>query len=231
MADLFDWSTTAASNTTVDGTNIAEGCAAGNLNNGLRSVMALVRNSFATALKTFLNGTAPLPVANGGTASTTAAAARTALGLGSAATGTAPSGAFVGTTDTQTLTNKTLTSPVLTTPTIDGAQVPTIAGTAPLYFNRAAVSFNGTGTVAIRGTGKNVGSITDRGVGKYTANFATALPDANYSAIPTCQNFAGQTAYASIDQAVGQTTTAVGILTIQAGVGPADFDIVNLIVA
>lgn len=85
MADLFDWSTTADSNTTVDGTNIAEACAAGNLNNGLRSVMALVRNSFATALKTFLNGTAPLPIANGGTAATTASAARTALGLGTAA--------------------------------------------------------------------------------------------------------------------------------------------------
>ncbi|MDE2429548.1 MAG: hypothetical protein KGM99_12515 [Burkholderiales bacterium] len=79
MADLFDWSTTPGSNTTVDGVNIAENCAAGNLNNGIRAVMALVRNSFATALETFLNGTAPLPVANGGTASTTAADARTAL--------------------------------------------------------------------------------------------------------------------------------------------------------
>jgi len=80
----------------------------------------------------------------------------------------------------QTLTNKTLTSPTLTTPTIDSAQVPTVSGTAPLYMCRAWVNFNGTGTVAIRASG-NVSSITDNGVGDYTVNFTTAMPDANYS--------------------------------------------------
>jgi hypothetical protein len=42
------------------------------------------------------------------------------------------------------------------------------------------VNFNGTGTVAIRGSG-NVSSITDGGVGLYTVNFTTALVDANYA--------------------------------------------------
>jgi hypothetical protein len=42
------------------------------------------------------------------------------------------------------------------------------------------VNFNGTGTVAIRAAG-NVSSVTDNGVGIYTANFTTAMPDANYS--------------------------------------------------
>jgi hypothetical protein len=46
---------------------------------------------------------------------------------------------------------------------------------------RAWVNFNGTGTVAIRGS-FNVSSITDNGTGDYTINFTTALPDANYSA-------------------------------------------------
>lgn len=45
---------------------------------------------------------------------------------------------------------------------------------------RAWVNFNGTGTVAIRGS-FNVSSITDNGTGLYTVNFTTALPDANYS--------------------------------------------------
>ena len=55
-------------------------------------------------------------------------------------------------------------------------------GSAPIYACRAWVNFNGTGTVAIRASG-NVSSITDNGVGDYTVNFTTAMPDANYSAV------------------------------------------------
>jgi hypothetical protein len=51
---------------------------------------------------------------------------------------------------------------------------------ATAYGCRAWVNFNGTGTVAIRASG-NVSSITDNGVGAYTVNFATAMPDANYA--------------------------------------------------
>ena len=76
------------------------------------------------------------------------------------------------------------TSPTLTTPTFDSASLVTISGTAPLYMCRAWVNFNGTGTVAIRGSG-NVSSITDNGTGDYTVNFTTAMVDANYS-VTTC---------------------------------------------
>ena len=51
---------------------------------------------------------------------------------------------------------------------------------ATAYGCRAWVNFNGTGTVAIRASG-NVSSITDGGVGNYTVNFTTAMPDVNYS--------------------------------------------------
>jgi len=44
---------------------------------------------------------------------------------------------------------------------------------------KAWVSFNGTGTVAIRES-FNVSSITDNGTGDYTVNFTTAMPNANY---------------------------------------------------
>ena len=47
---------------------------------------------------------------------------------------------------------------------------------------KAWVNFNGTGTVAIRAA-FNVSSITDNGVGDYTVNFTTAMPDANYAAV------------------------------------------------
>jgi hypothetical protein len=61
------------------------------------------------------------------------------------------------------------------------------SGTAPIYACRAWVNFNGTGTVAIRASG-NVSSITDFGTGKYTVNFTTAMPDANYVAVMTGEN-------------------------------------------
>ena len=49
-----------------------------------------------------------------------------------------------------------------------------------VYTAKAWVNFKGTDTVAIRASG-NVSSITDNGPGTYTVNFATAMPDANYS--------------------------------------------------
>jgi hypothetical protein len=64
--------------------------------------------------------------------------------------------------------------------TIGSAPMPPVTGSAPIYACRAWVNFNGTGTVAIRASG-NVSSITDNGVGDYTVNFTTAMPDANYS--------------------------------------------------
>lgn len=54
------------------------------------------------------------------------------------------------------------------------------SGSAPSYACRAWVNFNGTGTVAIRASG-NVSSITDNGVGDYTVNFTTAMPDTNFA--------------------------------------------------
>ena len=69
----------------------------------------------------------------------------------------------------------------------DGSFSSVIPGGSTLYpsFNcRAFVNFNGTGTVAIRSSG-NVSSITDNGVGDYTVNFTTAMPDANYTTILT----------------------------------------------
>lgn len=59
---------------------------------------------------------------------------------------------------------------------------------------RAWVNFNGTGTVAIRGSG-NVSSITDAGVGLYIVNFVSAMSDTNYS----------------VSGVLGQTTVEDGI--------------------
>jgi hypothetical protein len=79
---------------------------------------------------------------------------------------------------------------------------------------KAWVNFNGTGTVAIRDS-FNVSSITDNGTGDYTVNFTTAMPNANYSCIGTCNiNITGNTSRlvsAPISQA--PTTTSIRIAT------------------
>src|SRR4249919_57472 len=80
MAGIFAWSTSAGSNTTVGGVSIAEGMSPALVNNAMRATMAEVRVSFDSSLETFFNGTAPLPIANGGTAATSASAALASLG-------------------------------------------------------------------------------------------------------------------------------------------------------
>jgi hypothetical protein len=75
---------------------------------------------------------------------------------------------------------------------------------ATAYGCRAWVDFNGTGAVAIRGSG-NVSSITDNGTGNYTVNFTTAMPDANYSGVATCR---ASTAYKLYNNATLLPTSA-----------------------
>jgi hypothetical protein len=48
------------------------------------------------------------------------------------------------------------------------------------YGCRAWVNFQANSTVTIRASG-NVSSVTDNGVGEYTVNLTTAMPDVNYS--------------------------------------------------
>jgi hypothetical protein len=66
--------------------------------------------------------------------------------------------------------------------TADGSGVMKLQSNGVTTNALAWVNFNGTGTVAIRSS-YNVSSITDNGTGDYTVNFATALSDANYSAV------------------------------------------------
>ena len=87
-------------------------------------------------------------------------------------------------------------------------------GSAPIFACRAWVHFNGTGTVAIRASG-NVSSITDNGVGDYTVNFATAMADASYAAIGTCNwDNVGANAVDQNVKADDHTTTSVRIRTV-----------------
>jgi len=88
-------------------------------------------------------------------------------------------------------------------------------GTAPIYACRAWVNFNGTGTPAIRSSG-NVTSIVDGGTGRYTINFGTAMPDANYATLGTASYVTSGTnsvGLGVIEDSPAPTTTAVAIRT------------------
>ena len=73
---ISEYDSTASANTDIDSINIDEGCAPSGINNAIREVMAHLKDFQAG-----LSGDT-LPIASGGTGSTTAGGARTALGAG-----------------------------------------------------------------------------------------------------------------------------------------------------
>lgn len=84
---------------------------------------------------------------------------------------------------------------------------------------KAWVNFNGTSTVAIRGTPFNVSSITDNGgSGNYTVNFAAALTDANYAVFTTTDNGSSVTVINTVE-ITSQSTSSCTITTQFAGGG------------
>lgn len=101
--------------------------------------------------------------------------------------------------------NATISQAMLATPL-------NASGSAPLYATRAWVNFNGTGTVAIRGSG-NVSSITDNGTGLYTVNFSTAMQDANYSVVLAGQSPDGDDGYVQVRHSTTPSTTSVSLST------------------
>jgi hypothetical protein len=123
ITKISEYSATAASNTDINGIDIAEGCAPSGINDAIRTLMKQIKD-----LQAGTSGDT-IPIAAGGTGSGTAAAARVALlpsltgngskvlAVNSGATDfeyiTAATG-DVTTTGTQTLTNKTLTNPTVT---------------------------------------------------------------------------------------------------------------------
>jgi hypothetical protein len=95
-----------------------------------------------------------------------------------------------------------------------GGNVITGTGDAGYYAQRAWVRFNSNNNNSIYGS-QNVASITDHAVGKYTVNFTTAMPNANYGVIVTPSS---QANYFAVDingwidsNAAAPTTSAVRV--------------------
>ena len=135
--------------------------------------MALTSDINLTALNAsnLTSGTVPdarfpatLPALNG--------SALTALNASNIATGTLPMARLSGTLPA--LNGSALTDLPA------AAKLSTASGSAPSYSARAWANLDTNGTVSVRGNG-NVSSLSDNGEGDFTVNFATAMPDDNYS--------------------------------------------------
>jgi len=93
---------------------------------------------------------------------------------------------------------------------------------ATAYGCRAWVNFNGTGTVAIRASG-NVSSITDGGTGLYGVNLTTAMPDANYASLATCNESAAGSGTGVIARISGtNASSAFSLETVNLSAGRFD---------
>jgi hypothetical protein len=90
-----------------------------------------------------------------------------------------------------------------------GTGSPAINGLAAAWVN-----FNGTGTVAIRGS-SNVSSITDLGTGDYRVNFTTAMPDVNYSFVLNKQNSVTNQDSAGFEVIGDRTTTSARVVSYE----------------
>jgi hypothetical protein len=96
---------------------------------------------------------------------------------------------------------------------------------------KAWVNFDGTGTVAIRGS-FNVSSITDNGSGDYTVNFTTAMPDANYATFGMTEgvNATNTTNLCVFTDITSQTTSSVRVTSINNSNSAADRSCISVCV-
>jgi len=131
ITKISEYSATAANNTDINGIDIAEGCAPSGINDAIRTLMKQIKD-----LQAGTSGDT-IPLTAGGTGSTTASAARTALGLA------------IGTNVQAYDQNLTTFVNVFTLPTADGTanQVLKTDGSGVLGFATAA-----TGDVTTTGT-------------------------------------------------------------------------------
>jgi len=157
-----------------NGTSGVLSVAPGTTGNVLTSSGSAWVSSAITGVNLTSQVTGTLPVANGGTGATTLTGVIIGNGTSAFTTVTAPSGAIVGTTDTQNLTNKTLT----TGNTVDAgtsiSDTGTIAATSPGFRGLPQNSRTASYTLALTDAGKHISNTTGGFV--IPANSSVAFP-------------------------------------------------------
>lgn len=205
ITKISEYSATAANNTDINGIDIAEGCAPSGINDAIRTLMKQIKD-----LQAGTSGDT-IPVTAGGTGSTTASAARTALGLA------------IGTNVQAYDQNLTTFVNVFTLPTTDGTanQVLATNGSGTLSFVSGAsgdVTTTGTQTLtnktltdpAIIGTIlEDIFTITDGAAFEIDpGNGSIQLITLGASRTPKATNFAnGESVILMVDDGTARTLT------------------------
>jgi hypothetical protein len=188
-----------------------------------------------------------LPVAQGGTGLATLTANNVILGNGTSAVQTvAPgtSGNVLTSTGTTWQSAALPATPIASTAEAQAGTNNTnfitplrmregfnASGSAPVYACRAWVNFDGTTATpsTIRASG-NVSSVTKNSTGNYTANFTTAMPDANYAYTASAGNpGVGGTINIKLGD-VSQTTTTAQVQVFDSGFNAVDRNLVCIAV-
>lgn len=170
---ISEWSSTAANNTDIGGIDIAEGCAPSGINNGIREMMAQVKDmitgadgdNFVVGGNLTVTGTTTLgtdlPITEGGTGASTAADARTNLGLGTIATQAANNvsitgGSITGITDLTVSDGGTGASTLTANAVLIGNGTSAITGVSPSTSGNVLTS-NGTAWTSAPAGGIGIG--------------------------------------------------------------------------
>jgi hypothetical protein len=211
---ISEYSATPASNTDISNINIAEGCSPANVNNAIRSLMAQIKD-----LQAGTSGDT-IPLTAGGTGATSAATARTALGL---VVGTDVQAYDANTVFDDVATNFTAkqtftgTSSVISSKFINGLEAITLSATAA------------TGTINYDVTTQSVLYYTSNASANWTVNFRGSSGTSLNTAMAVGEAITvvflvtqGSTAYYNnVVQVDGTTVTA----KYQGGVAPTSGNI------
>jgi hypothetical protein len=197
---ISEYSATAASNTDISNINIAEGCSPANVNNAIRSLMAQIKD-----LQAGTSGDT-IPLTAGGTGATSAATARTALGL---VVGTDVQAYDANTVFDDVATNFTAkqtftgTSSVISSKFINSLEAITVSATAA------------TGTINYDATTQSILYYTTNASANWTVNFRASSGTTLNTAMSTGESITvvflvtnGSTAYYNnVVQVDGTTVT------------------------